>query len=238
MKNKFALLVFSAQKINRQHVQLVLVIVSLAMLVLGIGAPADGGGVGQISDLVTGAGSRAVGWVGLGALARAIRIRSPNSQHLWLVFVAFLPQFIVVYLPNTRRLFPDWLAAGLLLASQILLLAFAWLNRRISGMAILLCGVVLNLVVMTANGGFMPISPQTASRLVSEDSIAGFPTWKPIRRKRYSPATHRIPASNGWRIVSCPQPGSRTKWLSASATFLSPLAYFGCLPNQDHPCNL
>jgi TRAP-type uncharacterized transport system fused permease subunit len=44
MKNKLALLALSAQKINRQHVQLVLVIISLAMLVLGIGAPTDGGG--------------------------------------------------------------------------------------------------------------------------------------------------------------------------------------------------
>jgi TRAP-type uncharacterized transport system fused permease subunit len=44
MKNKLTSLVFSAQKLNRQHVQLVLVIVSLVMLVLGIGAPTDGGG--------------------------------------------------------------------------------------------------------------------------------------------------------------------------------------------------
>ena len=45
MKNKLTLLALSAQKINRQHVQLVLVLVSLAMLVLGTGAPlADGGG--------------------------------------------------------------------------------------------------------------------------------------------------------------------------------------------------
>jgi hypothetical protein len=38
-------------------------------------------------------------------------------------------------------------------------------------MFFLLCGVVFNLSVMTANGGFMPISPQTASRLVSEDTL-------------------------------------------------------------------
>jgi hypothetical protein len=44
MNNKLTSLFFSAQKINRQHVQLVLVIVSLAMLVLGIGAPTDGSG--------------------------------------------------------------------------------------------------------------------------------------------------------------------------------------------------
>ena len=44
MKNKLASLVFSVQKIDRQHVQLILVTVSLVMLVLGIGAPVDGGG--------------------------------------------------------------------------------------------------------------------------------------------------------------------------------------------------
>jgi len=44
MKNKFALLALSAHKINRQHVQLFLVLVSLVMLVLGVGAPIAGGG--------------------------------------------------------------------------------------------------------------------------------------------------------------------------------------------------
>ena len=44
MKNKLASFVFSVQKIDRQHVQLILVTVSLVMLVLGIGAPVDGGG--------------------------------------------------------------------------------------------------------------------------------------------------------------------------------------------------
>lgn len=47
MKNKLTLLAFSAQKINRQHVQMILVIVSLAMLVLGVGAPLAEGGVGK-----------------------------------------------------------------------------------------------------------------------------------------------------------------------------------------------
>jgi hypothetical protein len=108
-----------------------------------------------------------VGWARL----RGQPYQPPELRHLWLIFVAFLPQFIVIYLPITRRLFPDWLTVGSLLASQIMLLAFVWLNRRIMGMSILLCGVVLNIVVMTANGGFMPISPQTASRLVSEDIL-------------------------------------------------------------------
>jgi hypothetical protein len=44
MNHKFTSLIFSAWKINRQHVQLALVIISLALLVLGAGAPTDGGG--------------------------------------------------------------------------------------------------------------------------------------------------------------------------------------------------
>ena len=44
MKNKLTLLALSVQKINRQHIQLALVILTLAMLVLGVGAPDDGGG--------------------------------------------------------------------------------------------------------------------------------------------------------------------------------------------------
>jgi hypothetical protein len=46
MKNKLTLLAFSAQKINRQHIQMILAIIALAMLVVGAGAPLDGGGPG------------------------------------------------------------------------------------------------------------------------------------------------------------------------------------------------
>ncbi len=110
--------------------------------------------------------------VGLGwAYWRGQPYQSPELRHLWLVFIAFLPQFVVVYQPAARSFFPDWLAAILLFTSQILLLGFVWLNRRHLGMSILLCGLVLNLSVMTTNGGFMPVSPQTASRLVSTGTL-------------------------------------------------------------------
>ena len=47
MKTIFAHFALSASKINRQHIQLFLVIFALAMLVLGAGAPTDGGGSGH-----------------------------------------------------------------------------------------------------------------------------------------------------------------------------------------------
>lgn len=96
--------------------------------------------------------------------------QTPNLKHLWLVFAAFLPQFLIIYVSKDN--FPDWLASVCLLTSQVLLLGFAWLNRHSLGMTILSFGVLLNLVVMASNGGFMPISPQTASRLVSQNIVA------------------------------------------------------------------
>ncbi len=106
------------------------------------------------------------------ALARWRRqpYQAPNLQYLWLVIIAFLPQVIFTALRNL----PNGLVAVSLVASQILLLVFAWLNRHTIGMPILICGVALNLLVMASNGGFMPVSPQTAGRLVSESRLLDF----------------------------------------------------------------
>jgi hypothetical protein len=45
MKNKLFQLNIFGTKINRQHLQLILTLIALAMLVIGVGAPMDGGGV-------------------------------------------------------------------------------------------------------------------------------------------------------------------------------------------------
>ncbi|MBU4352839.1 MAG: hypothetical protein KJ939_07225 [Nanoarchaeota archaeon] len=45
MKNTFARLALSIQKINRQHIQFAFALLALVLLVLGAGAPEDGGGI-------------------------------------------------------------------------------------------------------------------------------------------------------------------------------------------------
>jgi hypothetical protein len=45
MKTKISRLFLFTQKINRQHMQLALVLLTLVLFVLGAGAPTDGGGV-------------------------------------------------------------------------------------------------------------------------------------------------------------------------------------------------
>jgi hypothetical protein len=60
------------------------------------------------------------------------------------------------------------------MVAMLLLLVFCWFNRRLSGVWLLTLGLSLNLLVIAANGGYMPISPQTASRFVSPETLALF----------------------------------------------------------------
>ena len=98
----------------------------------------------------------------------------PELRISWLAFLAFLPQFILLYLPYFRIRVSDQVSAVCLLASLLIFLGFAWVNRGLPGMSILLIGLALNLTVMAANGGFMPISPQTASQLVPDGALLDF----------------------------------------------------------------
>jgi hypothetical protein len=45
MKTQIARLIIFTQKINRQHIQVVLSLLALVLFVLGAGAPDDGGGI-------------------------------------------------------------------------------------------------------------------------------------------------------------------------------------------------
>ena len=115
-------------------------------------------------------GGLLVGWAWARWRGRAYRV--PELRSTWLVLVGFIPQFIIAYLPATHFWVPDWLAAASLSASLIAFLAFVWVNRRLPGMPILIAGLILNLVVIAANGGWMPISPDIASRVLGKDATA------------------------------------------------------------------
>ena len=110
--------------------------------------------------------------LGLGMAAQhQVRYEAPNFHHLWLVPLAFLLQWL-----ETSREFP-------IIASQILFLAFIYFNRSLPGMQVLMAGTFLNLLVMATNGGHMPISPETASRLFPQENLWDFPAGTLIGAK-------------------------------------------------------
>ena len=116
--------------------------------------------------------------VGLGAgviRARVNKLTYQPSQlkGIWLVFLAFIPQFLAFnILPSSSRL-PRELISWTLILSQIPLFIFAVLNWRREGFWLLGVGLALNFLVIVLNGGMMPISPELVTRLLP-DAPPGF----------------------------------------------------------------
>ena len=87
-------------------------------------------------------------------------------QSVWLVFLAFLPQYFAFSLQMTRERIPDSWIPFILIGSLLLLIAFVWQNRKLPGMWIMGLGLGLNFLVIALNHGFMPLSPETAQNLM------------------------------------------------------------------------
>ena len=111
----------------------------------------------------------------LNARIKKQAFQAPDLKFTWLAVLAFAPQFFAFYLPITREWIPDLWVATCLVTSQVLLLVFAYLNRKLAGMWLLIGGLALNLAVISVNGGFMPISPETASHLIPATVVQTMP---------------------------------------------------------------
>ena len=84
--------------------------------------------------------------------------------HWWGVAAAGL---VLQVLPLHRWFDDDVVVVGALLASYVLLIAFVWVNRRLPAAPLMLAGLVLNVVVIAANGG-MPVSADAIRTTGSE----------------------------------------------------------------------
>jgi hypothetical protein len=142
--------------------------------------------------------------IAAGLLAGAIRARltnghlqTPDLHLVWLVPIAYLPQWFAFHQPTTRRLVSDDTAAIALVGSQLLLLVFAWYNRQQPGFWALGTGLLLNLTVIAFNGGLMPVNPEVVSQLLPEASAR---TWQ-------------IGDRIGWNVV-LPVEATGLWWLS------------------------
>jgi len=77
-----------------------------------------------------------------------------------LAVASFAIQALLIYQPPSRKVVGVWGWQELLsVSSHVLLLAVVWANGRLAGIRWIGLGLLLNLAVMVANGGWMPISP-------------------------------------------------------------------------------
>jgi hypothetical protein len=104
------------------------------------------------------------------ARANQVDYDIPPLRWYWLALVGFLPQYLIFYSPLRGRI-SDEIVGVALIISQILLLGFALVNMNQPGFWLLGFGLLLNLTVILANGGFMPISPDTVHRLLPEIAV-------------------------------------------------------------------
>lgn len=96
--------------------------------------------------------------VGVVAGGRLSRLADLRVALWWVVPTAFAAQILAVFGPDETR---GPLAIPLILGSHAALLALAVRNLRIAGASVAALGLAMNLAVMVANGGLMPVSPET-----------------------------------------------------------------------------
>lgn len=88
-----------------------------------------------------------------GSLARLAQLR---LAAVWAVVVAMALQIFVVNI--VEGVLPEGVAAALHLVSYGFAFWFAWANRHVVGVAVMVAGGLANLAAIAANGGVMPAS--------------------------------------------------------------------------------
>lgn len=94
-----------------------------------------------------------------------------------MVFAALGLQLLVIYAGLGEA---EVLRRVLFPASYLLLLPFVWANRRRLGILVISAGLLLNFVAIAANGGLMPISPDTLRSAGLEEQLAGLESGDPV----------------------------------------------------------
>jgi hypothetical protein len=121
----------------------------------------------------------------------------------------WLQAILVIYVPGqtTFQIF-------VVLFSQLALIFLLLVNRHVPGAKLFALGVLLNTVVMAANGGWMPITPET---------------YQSIRPNRVVEVQERAPASKGIML-----PRHETKlWLLSDIIPISILGHKNAMSPGD-----
>lgn len=143
--------------------------------------------------------------IGLIAGGRWQALAEWRVRWIWLALVSFAIQWLVVKF--------EWrdLSSGLInvfIVGAALAGVFALRNWRLPGMSVIFAGLVLNLVVMLANGGHMPVTPELLTEAGRGDKLAAYGVGQPLPQSKDIPLP--AGAANLWFLsdvfVSPPAP--------------------------------
>jgi hypothetical protein len=130
----------------------------------------------------------------------------PAINRVGLAMLAFLPQALVFFIPQTGRFVSHQWAALILPLSLGILVIFVWYNRNVQGFWLLGIGLLLNLAVIATNGGLMPISAETLT------TIHGARAQEVVDSRAF-----------GTKNVVLPVEETRLEWLADRFTVPDPL---------------
>lgn len=83
-----------------------------------------------------------------------------------LAVAAFTVQALFIYQTPIRKNIGVWKwQEALFVISHLLFLAVVWANRHLPGVKLIGLGLLLNLIVMVANGGWMPVTPEAVVKV-------------------------------------------------------------------------
>ncbi|MFQ5921836.1 MAG: DUF5317 domain-containing protein [Anaerolineales bacterium] len=109
--------------------------------------------------------------IGLATGGRIQSLARFRLRHAWIPVGLFVLQKVIVELPIVNATTASLLAPALLAASYGALVLFLLVNLSVPGIKLILIGSVLNLTVMLANGGYMPVTREGLERTGHADRI-------------------------------------------------------------------
>lgn len=95
---------------------------------------------------------------------RVANLASLSPRCAWIPLAMLFLQIIFVLFPQGQSDFALDLRPWINVSTYVMLVAFLGANRRLAGMKIILVGGVLNLMVILANGGYMPVTSEALMR--------------------------------------------------------------------------
>jgi hypothetical protein len=98
-----------------------------------------------------------VGWIAGGKFGR---LADAKIKHVWMIFVPlglYVVSYAAAYFVAAEKL--GWLFGTLAIVEKLALIVVAVTNLRLPGFKLILIGLVINLVALSANQGMMPADP-------------------------------------------------------------------------------
>ncbi|MBN1461368.1 MAG: DUF5317 domain-containing protein [Armatimonadetes bacterium] len=110
--------------------------------------------------------------IGLLVGGRLTRLPELALRAVWVFITAAVVQIGLLVIAAKGVALPNGVAPALYVVSFALVLLGLWLNRRLPGVWLVLLGVLMNFVVIVANGGSMPVDRDLAVRAGDEKLVA------------------------------------------------------------------